>query len=131
MDGKEVEGRPLTVNEAKPMEKREFSRNRNYSNDRANEPKDAPKANPEDINDAALDSIEEESEVEVVDDDSDAEEGEEDFDDVEEAVEDSEDDEPAVEKASSAKESDEDEISEAEEVDLDDSDDLDFDDEED
>ena len=125
MNEKEVEGRALTVNEAKPMNNdKNFSRNDRNSFKRDNDSREAPKANSDEINSAVEDSIEEESEPEVVDDDSDAEEGEEDFDDADDAVEDSKDDEPAVDKALPAEETNESDDDDSE-------DDLDFDDEED
>lgn len=98
MHEKQVEGRPLTVNQARPMD-RDVSRE-----ERSNEQRQAPVANPEEVNDAVGDSIEDEAAPEVVDDNSDAEEGEEDIDDVEDAMEDAEEDKPAVENAVKAQE---------------------------
>jgi len=81
MHEKEVEGRPLTVSEAKPMVPRDNAPRAEYSRD---EPSEAPIANPSEIN----------SQVE----------GEE-IGTVEEAKDDASSDEPATEKATEAKES--------------------------
>ena len=85
MHEKDVEGRPLTVSEAKPMVPRD-----NAPRAESGEPSEAPMANPSEINGAVEDSIEEESAPEVVDDNSDAEDDEEDIETVEEAKEDAE-----------------------------------------
>jgi RNA recognition motif-containing protein len=106
MHEKEIEGRALTVSEAKPMVPRDNAPRREY-NDR---PSEAPMANPSEINDAVEDAIEADA-PEVVDDNSDAEEGEKDIETAKEAMEDAESDEPAVEEAVKAEES-----TEAEEV---------------
>ena len=79
MHEKDVDGRPLTVSEAKPMVPRDNDAPRGESN----ESQEAPMANPSDINDAVEDDIET----------------------VEEAKEDAEDDAPAAEEAVEAKES--------------------------
>jgi len=81
MHEKEVEGRPLTVSEAKPMVPRD-----NAPRAESGESAEAPMANPSEIND-------------VVEDDMDT---------VEEAKEDAESDAPAAEKAVEAEESTED-----------------------
>ena len=85
MHEKEIEGRPLTVSEAKPMVPRD-----NAPRAESGESQEAPMANPSEINGAVEDSIEEESAPEVVDDNSDAEDDEEDIETVEEAKEDAE-----------------------------------------
>ena len=88
MNKKEVEGRPLTVSEAKPMVPRD---NAPRYNDRDNsEPSEAPVANPSEINSNVEDALDDEAAPEVVDDNSDAEEGEEKIETVEEAKEDAE-----------------------------------------
>jgi len=97
MHEKEVEGRPLTVNEAKPMRPREDAPKREFSND---EPSEAPAADPSAINS----SVEESVDLEVTDDNSAAEPGEEDLETVEEAKEDASSDEPAAESATPAEE---------------------------
>jgi len=81
MHEKDVEGRPLTVSEAKPMVPRD-----NAPRAESGESAEAPMANPSEIND-------------VVEDDMDT---------VEEAKEDAESDAPAAEKAVEAEESTED-----------------------
>ena len=89
MNKKEIEGRPLTVSEAKPMVPRD---NAPRYNDRENsEPSEAPMANPSAINDDVEDALDDEAAPEVVDENSDAEESEEKIETVEEAVEDAED----------------------------------------
>lgn len=115
MHEKEVEGRALTVSEAKPMVPRDNAPRREYSE----KPNEAPMANPSEINDAVEDDIEADA-PEIVDDNSDAEEGEKDIETVKEAMEDAESDKPAVEEAVEAEESSEaeeeaEESSEAEE----------------
>jgi RNA recognition motif-containing protein len=102
MHEKEVEGRPLTVSEAKPMVPRD-----NAPRAGSNESQEAPMANPSEINGAVEDAIEDEA-PEVTDDNSDAEADEEKIETVEDAVEDAEDDAPAAEKAVDAEESTED-----------------------
>ena len=81
MNEKDIEGRPLTVSEAKPMVPRD-----NAPRAESGESAEAPMANPSEIND-------------VVEDDMDT---------VEEAKEDAESDAPAAEKAVKAEESTED-----------------------
>ena len=81
MNEKDIEGRPLTVSEAKPMVPRD-----NAPRAESGESQEAPMANPSEIND-------------VVEDDMDT---------VEEAKEDAESDAPAAEKAVEAEESTED-----------------------
>ena len=91
MNKKEIEGRPLTVSEAKPMVPRD---NAPRYNDRENsEQSEAPKATPSQINGDAEDGLDDDEAPEVVDDNSDAEEGEEDIETADEAIEDAEDDE--------------------------------------
>ena len=104
MHEKEIEGRALTVSEAKPMVPRDDAPRREY-NDRQSE---APMANPSEINNAVEDDIDDDDAPEIIDDNSDAEEGEEDIETVKEAMEDAESDEPAVEEAIEAEESTED-----------------------
>ena len=103
MHEKEVDGRPLTVSEAKPMVPRD-----NAPEGESRESQGAPMANPSDINDAVEDAIEDEAAPEVVDENSDAEANEEDIETTEEAKEDAESDAPAAEKAVEAEESTED-----------------------
>ncbi len=93
MHEKDVEGRPLTVSEAKPMVPRDNAPRENFSN----ESSEAPIANPAEINDS----------TEIVDDNSEAETAEEEIEDVEEAKEDASSDEPATEEATEAEESNE------------------------
>lgn len=114
MAGKEVEGRALTVNEARPMEQRD---ERFPRRDSREEPKEAPMANPEEINEMVEDSIEESQTPEIVDENSDAEEdkGEEPIENVNEAMEDAESDKPAIEDATPAEESIEKEVDASEE----------------
>ena len=95
MHEKEVEGRPLTVSEAKPMVPRDNAPRREESG----ETQEAPMANPSEINDAVEDDIE------IADENSDAEADEEDIETVEEAKEDAEEDAPAAEEAVEAEES--------------------------
>ena len=97
MHEKEVERRPLTVSEAKPMVPRDDA-----PRGESQESQEAPMANPSEINDVV------EDEIEVIDDNSDAEANEEDVKTTEEAVEDAEDDKPAAEDAVKAEESTED-----------------------
>ncbi len=98
MHEKDVEGRPLTVSEAKPMVPRDNAPRGNDS--RNNEPSEAPMANPSELNS----QIEDEAAPEVVDDNSDAETAEEGVNTVEEAKEDASSDEPAAEEATEAEE---------------------------
>lgn len=100
MHEKEVEGRALTVSEAKPMTPRDDAPRREYSKG----PSEAPMANPSEINEAVEDAIEDETAPEIIDDDSDAEEGEKDIETAKEAMEDAESDEPAAEEAEKAEE---------------------------
>jgi len=79
MHEKDVDGRPLTVSEAKPMVPRDNDAPRGESN----ESQEAPMANPSDINDAVEDDIET----------------------VEEAKDDAVEDAPAAEEAVEAEES--------------------------
>jgi len=104
MHEKEVEGRPLTVSEAKPMVPRD---NAPRYNDRheSHESAEAPMADPSAIEQEVEDSIEEEAAPEIADNNSDAEAGEEDIKTVEEAMEDAESDESAAEKAVESEES--------------------------
>ncbi|MFH0808321.1 MAG: RNA-binding protein [archaeon] len=95
MHEKDVDGRPLTVSEAKPMVPRDND-SREHSR---NESSEAPIANPSEINNS----------TEIIDDDSEAETEEEEIEDVEEAKEDASSDEPATEDATEAEEYDEDE----------------------
>ena len=103
MHEKEVEGRPLTVSEAKPMVPRD-----NAPRAESGESQEAPMANPSEINDVVEDAIEDEAAPEVVDENSDAEADEEDIETVEEAKEDAESDEPAAEEAEKTEETTED-----------------------
>ncbi len=102
MHEKEVEGRALTVSEAKPMVPRD-----NAPRAESNESQEAPMADPSEINGAVEDAIEENA-PEVTDDNSDAEANEEDIKTVDEAKEDAESDAPAAEEAVEAEESTED-----------------------
>ncbi|MBT6690658.1 hypothetical protein HN903_01325 [archaeon] len=99
MHEKDVDGRPLTVSEAKPMVPRDNA----PREARSDEGSEAPLANPSEING----QIESDEAPEVVDDNSDAEAGEEDIETVEEAKEDASEDEPATEDAPEAEESEE------------------------
>ena len=101
MHEKNVEGRPLTVSEAKPMVPRDNVPRAEH----ANENSEAPIANPSEINDA----------TEIIDENSEAETSEEEIADVEEAKEDADSDEPATKVATEAEESSESENKEAEE----------------
>jgi len=94
MHEKDVDGRPLTVSEAKPMVPRD-----NAPREESGESQEAPMANPSEINDVVEDDIE------VIDDNSDAESEEKDLETTEEAKEDAEDDAPAAEEAVEAEES--------------------------
>ena len=106
MHEKEVEGRPLTVSEAKPMVPRDNSPRDGGFRERGNSaPSEAPMADPSEINDVVEDAIEDEAAQSVVDENSDAEEGEEKIETAGEAMEDAESDEPAVEDAVKAEES--------------------------
>jgi RNA recognition motif-containing protein len=91
MHEKEVEGRPLTVSEAKPMTPRDNMNNRNSHE----EPSEAPLADPS--------QIDQSSEVEIANENSKAEE--EEIKNVAEAMEDAKDDKPATENATEAVES--------------------------
>jgi len=86
MHEKEIEGRALTVSEAKPMVPRDDKPS--YSSRNSSESSEAPMANPSEINNYD----DEESEPEIVDDNSDAEEDEEDIETADEAIEDAEED---------------------------------------
>ena len=81
MHEKEIEGRPLTVSEAKPMVPRDKA-----PQGESHESAEAPMANPSDINDAVEDSMDDE------------------IDTVDEAKEDAESDAPAAEEAVEAEE---------------------------
>ncbi len=81
MNDKEIEGRPIKVSEARPMESRDAPRGNS----------EAPMADSSEINDEVEENIEE-NKPEVVDDNSDAEEGEEDIETADEAIEDAESD---------------------------------------
>jgi hypothetical protein len=83
MHEKDIEGRALTVSEAKPMVARDDAPR--YNDSRNSESAEAPMADPSAINQDAG-----EGEPEVVDDNSDAEEGEKDIETADEAVEDAE-----------------------------------------
>ena len=91
MHEKKIEGRPLTVSEARPMAPRD-----NAPRAESNESQEAPMANPSEINGAVEDAIEDET-PEIVDDNSDAEDDEEKIETTEEAKEDAEEDKPAIE----------------------------------
>ena len=91
MHEKDVEGRPLTVSEAKPMVPRDNAPRAEHSN----ESSEAPIANPAEIDNT----------VETIDEDSEADTEEEEIESVEEAKEDAESDEPATETAPEAEES--------------------------
>lgn len=85
MHEKDVEGRPLTVSEAKPMVPRDNAPRYNDAND-SDEPSEAPMANPSEISQDVDDGM----------------------DTAEEAKEDAESDEPAAEDAVEAEETTED-----------------------
>ena len=87
MHEKDIEGRALTVSEARPMVSRDDAPRYNNSN-RSEEPAEAPMADSSVINE---DNAKDEA-PEVVDDNSDAEDDEEDIETAEEAKEDAEDD---------------------------------------
>ncbi len=87
MHEKDIEGRALTVSEAKPMVPRDNAPRYNDSN-RSEESAEAPMADSSVINE---DNAKDEA-PEVVDDNSDAEDDEEDIETAEEAKEDAEDD---------------------------------------
>lgn len=100
MHEKDIEGRALTVNEAQPM-KREFS----DREERPSSSRDAPSADPSEINNHVEDSMNDSAPApEVVDNNSDAEDKEEDIETAEEAKEDAEDDKSAAETAPKAEE---------------------------
>ena len=86
MHEKDIEGRKLTVSEAKPMVPRDNAPRYNNSN-QSDEPAEAPMADSSAINQNTEDAIAEEA-PEVVDDNSDAEEGEEKIETADEAIED-------------------------------------------
>ena len=73
MNGKDLEGRPLTVSEARPMVPRDNTQRANSQESESNE---APMANPSEIENDDDESIEEES-PEVVDENTDSEDSEE------------------------------------------------------
>lgn len=87
MHEKDVEGRPLTVSEAKPMVPRD-----NAPQAESGESQEAPMANPSEINDVVEDAIEDEAAPEVVDENSDAEGDEKKIETTEEAKEDAAED---------------------------------------
>jgi len=87
MHEKDVEGRPLTVSEAKPMVPRD-----NAPRAESGESAEAPMANPSEINDVVEDAIEDETAPEVVDENSDAEGEEEKIETTEDAIEDAKED---------------------------------------
>lgn len=93
MHEKNVEGRPLTVSEAKPLAPRDNAP-RQESRD---EPSEAPLADPSEINQS--------SDVEIIDDNSEAENEAEEIETVKEAMDDAEGDKPAIETATEAEES--------------------------
>ncbi len=70
MHQKEIDGRPLTVSEARPMVQRDDS-SRTSSNNFGS--KKAQMANPSEIEDSEEDSIEEEDSPEIIDNDTDDE----------------------------------------------------------
>ncbi len=94
MHEKDIEGRALTVSEARPMVSRDDNRNNSA------ESTEAPVADPS----AIEQEVEDEIAPEVVDDNSDAEADEEDIETADEAKDDAESDEPAVEEAVEAEE---------------------------
>ena len=104
MHEKDVDGRPLTVSEAKPMVPRDNAPRAESSD----EPSEAPMANPSEINS----QIEDET-PEVADEDTEAETAEEEIETTEEAKEDASSDEPASEEAPKAEETTEAEEEEA------------------
>jgi cold-inducible RNA-binding protein len=61
MDKKDVEGRPLTVSEARPMVSRDGD-DRSSNRSESSEPAEAPVADPEVVEEAVEDSVEEEAE---------------------------------------------------------------------
>ena len=83
MHEKDIEGRALTVSEARPMVSRDNAPS--YNDARSSESSEAPAADP-----SAINADSEDAAPEVVDDNSDAEEGEKDIETAEEAVEDAE-----------------------------------------
>ncbi len=100
MHEKDVEGRPLTVSEAKPMVPRDNASR--YDGHNSHESSEAPMADPSAIEQEVEDNVEEESAPEIVDD---TDTDEKDIDTDEEAKEDAEADTPAVEEAVEAEES--------------------------
>jgi|GEM_PF-588690 hypothetical protein len=99
MHEKDVDGRPLTVSEAKPMVPRDNAPREAHSE----EASEAPIANSAEING----QVESDEAPEVVDDDSEAETAEEEIETAEEAKEDASEDDPATEDAVEAEESEE------------------------
>jgi len=93
MHEKDIDGRPLTVSEAKPMVPRDNARNE-HSRD---EPSEELLADPSEIDQT--------SDIEVIDDNSDAETPEEEIDNAKEAMDDAKEDAPATEAAVKAEES--------------------------
>ncbi len=85
MNGKEIEGRALTVSEARPMASRDDAPRDNYKGD-SEESAGTPMADPS----AIEQEVEDAAAPEVVDENSDAEEGEEKIETAEEAIEDAE-----------------------------------------
>lgn len=85
MHEKDVEGRALTVSEARPMVPRDNAPR--YNNNQSEESAEAPMANPSTIN---QDNGNDSEAPEVVDEDSDAEEGEEKIETADEAKENAE-----------------------------------------
>ena len=79
MHEKDIEGRPLTVSEARPMVPRDDA-----PRAESGESSEAPMANPSELNQGGEDA------PEIVDDNSDAEEGEDDIETADEAIEDAE-----------------------------------------
>ena len=96
MHEKEVDGRPLTVSEAKPMVPRDNAPRGDHSN---NEPSEAPMADPSELN-----QVEDEAAPEIVDEDSEADNTEEEIDTVEEAKDDASSDKLAAKEAEEAEE---------------------------
>ena len=88
LHGKDIEGRALTVSEARPMVPRDNAPKYNDRN-QSKESAEAPMADSSAINQNTEDAIAEEA-PEVVDDNSDAEKGEEKIETVEEARKDAE-----------------------------------------
>lgn len=93
MNEKEVEGRSLTVSEARPMIPRDNARR-----DSTEENSEAPIANPSQINSSIEETVSSEAE---------SNDSEDEIETVEEAKEDAEEDEPATKNATSAEETSE------------------------